>query len=285
LCKKWSLAQVLESVVKGLMPSELLKKLHDTFCDAVLDAGTPTEAERVIIDGAIALLAKGIRSQERSKGGAHAAAVLADVQTTILNAPEKSPFYGMGLKDACFEQLNRVPRKSAQTCKEIWDALAEAGFQSAHNDPVHAVLNALSRRAAKHRDVLLVGGGKWGLKIWYTDAELDEIKQSLGGMPGRDRGAHSERTRAGMLLAKRNGARLGAKLIMTAEKIKEAEQMLIAGKTVAEVATKLGVTRQSIYVKFNQDQIRELRAQAQAQTVSDVVMPDAEADGPVKTRH
>jgi len=38
-------------------------------------------------------------------------------------------------------------------------------------------------------------------------------------------------------------------------------------------------------VKFNQDQIRELRAQAQAQTVSDVVMPDAEADGPVKTRH
>jgi hypothetical protein len=147
--------------------------------------------------------------------------------------------------------LSLVGAKSARTAKEVWEALAAAGFRSAHHDPVHAVQVALHRRAKKHGDVLLIGRGKWGLKSWYIEAELEKIKRSVGPMGARDSEEHKERTKAGMLLAKRRGARLGAKLIMTPERVKEAEEMLAGGKTVTDVAAKLGVTRQTIYTRFN----------------------------------
>ena len=120
--------------------------------------------------------------------------------------PVHSPYYGMGLREACFKRLNLVPHKQAQTARQIWEALALVGFKSAHIDPPHSVQSALARRAQRHGDVLLVGSGKWALKSWYTDEELEEIKGSLDGMPGRDRGNHKERTKEGMLVARSRGA-------------------------------------------------------------------------------
>ena len=61
--------------------------------------------------------------------------------------------------------------------------------------PSSAVDHALSKRAKKYGDVLRVGGGKWGLKAWYTENELDDISKSMGGMGGRDKAQHGERTK------------------------------------------------------------------------------------------
>lgn len=171
--------------------------------------------------------------------------------------PEQNPFYGLGLKDACFKQLAMT--RTPQTVKEVWEGLAAAGFQSAHNDPPHAVLNALSRRASKHRDVLLVGEGKWGLKTWYTDDQLEEIKKSVGGMGGRDKAAHGERTKAGMLLAKKRGARIGAAARMTPERWIEVETMIRGGFRIPDIAKHCGVTPALIYQRYNRAALRELR--------------------------
>ena len=68
-----------------------------------------------------------------------------------------------------------------------------------------AVRTALKRRMNTHGDVLLVGDGKWARKDFYSEEELVEIKKSVGGMGGRDRAAHSELTKTGMIVARKRG--------------------------------------------------------------------------------
>src|SRR5262249_29578462 len=143
-----------------------------------------------------------------------------------------SPFFGLGLKQACPKLLSLVGGKTPHTPREIWEQLKADGFTSAHHDPVHAVNDALRRRAKTHGDVLLVGAGKWGKTDWYSEAELEEIRKSMGGMGGRDRGDHIERTKAGMITARQRGARLGAVKKLSAEQVVELENMLRAGTTV-----------------------------------------------------
>lgn len=176
-----------------------------------------------------------------------------------VGAVEDSPFYGLGLQLAAPKQLQIAGKP--QLPREIWEALSGAGYQSAHNDPVSAVRNALKRRMQTHADVFLVGEGKWARKDFYTEAELVEIRKSIGGMGGRDRAAHSERTKAGMIVARSRGALPGKPPKLTQEQWATIESELARGVSASVLADQYDVSRQTIYNKFNREAIQQLRSQ------------------------
>lgn len=176
--------------------------------------------------------------------------------------PHDNPFFGMGMRQAVYHQLTLVPKKHTQSPKEIWAALEAAGFSSAHSDPVNAVHSALRRRAKTHADVFLVGGGKWGLKSWYVEEELEEIHKSVGGMGGRDAAEHSERTKAGMRVAlTQRGVRVGKPLFLTPERMEEVKQLVRDGVSVTDIAKRFGITTKAIYNYLDRATLRELRMQ------------------------
>lgn len=85
--------------------------------------------------------------------------------------------------------------KKPQLPSDMWGAMKQSGIEIEHHDPVNALRHALSRRAKKHKDVMLVGGGKWDLSSNYTQVERERIASELGGMPAREAKTHSRKTR------------------------------------------------------------------------------------------
>lgn len=169
----------------------------------------------------------------------------------------RSPFYGLGLREAAPKQLAIVGEP--QLPREIWDALSATGFQTAHGDPVGAVHSALRRRAKTHNDVLMVGGGKWGRKDWYTEAQLDEIQKSVGGMGGRDRAAHSERTVMGMKLARQRGAKPGQPTKLTDDVRDAIERGIANGERIPHIAEKLGLAESTIRKWYKGEELTKLK--------------------------
>lgn len=225
------------------------------------------EGERSFIDQTILGLVR-IRSgrnagmrKTRVNGKLTAVSVPAPQPVSVQQPlPSRSPFYGMGLQLAAPKQLQiaGVP----QAPREIWDALAAAGFQSAHQDPPSAVRNALKRRMNTHGDVFIVGEGKWARKDFYTEEQLVEIKKSVGGMGGRDRVEHSESTKAGMIVARQRGAFIGKPKWFTEEREAEFVSRFKAGETVAEIAASWSKTPNMIRTHFKKEQLKRLRQEA-----------------------
>jgi DNA-binding CsgD family transcriptional regulator len=269
------------------MPSTLLQKVLGDLRAARVQA---TAAERGPIDAAIVDILEGILA----KGGMPSAGVVLNssepdtvpVPTAAQRPMSKhSPFHGMGLKEACPKLLSLVG-KPPKTAKEIWDALEAEGWESNHSNPVHSVNDALRRRAKTHGDVLLVGAGKWGKPEWYSDAELEEIRKSIGGMGGRDRGDHIERTKAGMATAKRRGARLGATRKLSDEQGRQIVDRVRAGATKEKIAKEFDISTASVnnYVKaFSDKTMRELRSEGKRLRAT-ALNPSSESD-PEETRH
>jgi hypothetical protein len=229
------------------------------------------EAERAIIEQTIVGLVR-IRSgrnarvrKTRVDGKLVPVSTPTTAQPVTAQQPlsERSPFYGLGLQLAAPKQLQiaGVP----QAPREIWAALAAAGFQSAHQDPPAAVRNALKRRMTTHADVFLVGDGKWARKDFYTEEQLVEIKKSIGGMGGRDRVEHSESTKAGMIVARRRGVRLGAPKWFTDEREAEFIRRFKAGETVAEIAAGWDKTANMIRRHFPKAELKRLRQEAESE--------------------
>jgi hypothetical protein len=250
-----------------------------------------TDQERRAIDGAMADLVDGIMASGDLPGVAPTQDQpiwAAPTQVSERPMSKLSPFYGMGLKEACPKLLRIIGEKAGkapQTPREIWEQLKAEGWTSNHNDPVHSVNDALRRRAKTHGDVLIVGSGKWGLTDWYSDAELAEIKKCAGGMGGRDRGEHIERTKAGMATAKLRGARLGPERKLSAEQTAQLLDMVRSGARRPKIAEQFGITTASVnnYAKRNGYTLQELRAEGKKLRAS---APDTtEESEPGETRH
>ena len=200
-----------------------------------------------------------------------------------------SPFYGIGLKEACPKLLSIIGErgnKTPQTPREIWDHLKAEGWTSNHNNPVHSVNDALRRRAKSHGDVMIVGSGKWGRTDWYSDDQLEEIRKSVGGMGGRDRGEHIERTKAGMATARQRGARLGATYKLDATKTAQLLDAVRAGNTIARIAKEFGISTASVnnYARANGYSMRELRDEGKKLRAAAVDPPEESEPGET-TRH
>lgn len=178
-------------------------------------------------------------------------------ETTEQTTPRTTSrvFYGMSLPDAAYKQLQIVDGPQSPT--EVWDGLRNAGFETAHKDPVHATMNALMKRARRHGDVLLVGKGKWDLKSRYSEAELAALEENLGGMAGRDHAAHREQTKIGMQRARARGVRLGAEQKIDLER---AAELFREGKTPKDVREFFNLRSIStVYRYFKKDRVRELQ--------------------------
>ncbi|MDX2201716.1 MAG: hypothetical protein NW223_03130 [Hyphomicrobiaceae bacterium] len=244
---------LVESIVQGRMPSDLLQRiLADLRAKRHL---AQSAAERIAIDGAIADVLDGIFASGGSlpipTNAPEPDPAAVTIQHVVAERPmsEHSPFYGMGLKEACPKLLRLIEKKRGkipQTAREIWDQLRAEGWTSNHGKPAHSVNDALRRRAKTHHDVMLVGSGKWGLVDWYSDAELEEIRKSMGGMGGRDKGAHIERTKAGMATARARGATLGAARKLTDEQGKQIVELVRTGVSKARVARQFGISPASV---------------------------------------
>jgi Homeodomain-like domain-containing protein len=269
------------------MPSTLLQKLLADLLSARARAATP--AEQTAIDGAIADVAAGLHA-----GGGlpeNAVSSLKEVNSpgVVAERPMSrlSPFYGLGLKEACAKLLSLVPEKQAMTAREIWEQLKAEGWTSNHNNPPHSVNDALRRRAKTHGDVLLVGAGKWGKPSWYDDDELEEIRKSIGGMGGRDRGDHVERTKAGMATARQRGARLGAVKKLSEEQGRQIVDLVRAGATKEKIATQFGISPTSVsnYLKAytGYSSVRQLRREEKNLRAAAVTGSTEEEPG--ETRH
>src|SRR5262245_20166698 len=119
------------------MSSRLLEELF-----AELAAKRPqTLPERAAIDAAMGAVVRGILES----GGqptipttsAHPSPTASQqVESTPSAEPapsppvlaKDSPFYGLSLRDAAFKHLTLCAPKDAKTAREIWEALAAAGF-------------------------------------------------------------------------------------------------------------------------------------------------------------
>ena len=251
------------------MPSILLQKLLGDLRAARSQA--TTVSERSAIDGAIAdildgIFATGGMPEVGAVGTAKSALAVPSETQSERPMSKLSPFYGIGLKEACPKLLSIIGdrgNKTPQAPREIWEHLKAEGWTSNHSDPVHSVNDALRRRSKTHGDVMLVGSGKWGRTDWYSDADLAEIKKSEGGMGGRDRGDHIERTKAGMATAKLRGARLGPERKLSAEQTVQLLDMVRSGAKRPKIAEQFGITTASVnnYAKRHGYTLQELRAE------------------------
>jgi transposase len=269
------------------MPSTRLQKLLGDLRAARSQA--TTVSERSAIDGAIADILDGIFATGGMPEVGAAKPTLDVPSETPSERPmsKLSPFYGIGLKEACPKLLSIIGdrgNKTPQAPREIWEHLKAEGWTSNHSDPVHSVNDALRRRAKTHGDVLLVGSGKWGRTDWYSDADLERIRK--GGMGGRDRGEHIEATKAGMATAKQRGARLGAVNRLSAEQGKQILDLARTGLTKEKIAKQFEISTASVtnYVKRQgYSSLRELRAEAKKLQAA-AADPSTESD-PEETRH
>jgi hypothetical protein len=257
------------------MPSRLLQQV---LADLFAFAKQPQTAEkRAAINGAIVEITRGLFGDEHP---ANAAPIdEPPSQRSDRSAVSKySPFYGLGLFQACPKQLSLAEKP--QSSQEIWQALDAEGYKTAHSDPIRAVNDALRRRVKTYGDVLPVGGGKWGRKEWYTEEQLKEIAKSVGGMGGRDKAAHSERTKAGMIVGIERGAKPGQPSKLTNVQWGEVEQLLAQVISPADIADKFGISRQTIYVRYNKHAIKELRLAYEKERAE-----EGRKDGASETRH
>lgn len=248
-----------------------------------------TDQERTAIDLASAVLMDGIIASGDVPGQAAAQPIEREASPQVAERPmsKLSQFYGIGLKEACAKLLSLVPEKQAMTAREIWEQLRAEGWTSNHSNPTHSVNDALRRRAQTHRDVMLVGAGKWGKPSWYDDAELEEIRKSMGGMGGRDKGDHIERTKAGMATAKGRGARLGAVKKLSDEQGRQMLDMARDGATKEKIAKEFGISTASVtnYVRrLGYDSVRELRREGKELRASATDTPPTDTE-PGGTRH
>ncbi len=81
----------------------------------------------------------------------------------------------------------------------------------------------------------------------------------LGALAEFERGLIAERTRDGMAEAKAQGRPVGAPLFMTPERVEEASKRIAGGESIAEIAADWGISRQTLYVRFNHAKVKRLR--------------------------
>ncbi|HJS45877.1 MAG TPA: hypothetical protein VJ753_05695 [Rhizomicrobium sp.] len=150
---------------------------------------------------------------------------------------QNSPFFGLGLPEAARLQLSH--HTTPITPRELWDEM-KGKYPSNSQDPVTALHWALRRREHRFGDVIMIGDGKWMMADLVPPEEQERIKASRGPMAGRDRANHTAKTKAGYEAARANGARWGAPLKMTDEKIAKLRQLIEHGLSIKEACQEVG---------------------------------------------
>lgn len=161
---------------------------------------------------------------------------------------EAGNWANLPLTDAIIEYLKTC--KGPKSPRQIWDALEAAGCEVASETPVRSVQWALKKAASTNSDVIAAGWGHWDIKSKYSKAKLERLLAKRSGRGGRSSDEHKRRTLIGMENARKHGKQIGARVKMTPEVMNTIEQMLIAQRKVADIATEVGVSKALIYGHF-----------------------------------
>jgi hypothetical protein len=137
------------------------------------------------------------------KAAGTASPAVASVSVTSAGPLVSANFKGLGLEQAVAKVLSESDRIEL-TAKQIWTALAAAGFSLLSDRPEQSVSWALRKREKKAKDVILVGDGKWGMIDWYSQARIKELRASRNNASTRNSAEHIEKTKAGIANAKAN---------------------------------------------------------------------------------
>lgn len=161
------------------------------------------------------------------------------------NVVELVPFYGQGLPETAtaFVKNAGVPMGNVA----ITDTLTKAGYPFHQKDRENAVETALRRRSNSEGDVVRVAAGTWGMKEWYSEEELRQFANSLGGVPGRDAQAHLEKTRQAVQAHKARGVRFGTRPMLDDEGMAKVREKIASGTSPKEIAASLGVSIVTIH--------------------------------------
>lgn len=108
-------------------------------------------------------------------------------------------------------------------------------------------------RSLAHLSEIVDGIGETGAGFVSLSESIDTttaggrlVFHMMGALAEFERALISERTRAGMQAAKRQGRRLGRPRSLTPEQVRHARELLSSGWTQTRVAAQLGVDRKTI---------------------------------------
>jgi hypothetical protein len=127
------------------------------------------------------------------------------------------------------------------TGREIAGALSRTGIQFSTRDPAYSVFVALKKRANSVGDVVMSGFGKWALRKWYSESEIEELKNKWGGMGGHTRADHAGRTSKAVRKRLANGESWGRQRTVTAEHMTKAYEAIQRGASKLAAATAAGI--------------------------------------------
>lgn len=161
------------------------------------------------------------------------------------NVVELVPFYGQGLPEAATACVKNAGVPMGNVA--ITESLTKAGYPFHQKDRENAVETALRRRSNSERDVVRVAAGTWGMKEWYSEEELRQLTNSLGGVPGRDAQAHLEKTRQAVQAHKARGVRFGTRPMLDDEGMAKVRGRIASGTSPKEIAASLGISTVTIH--------------------------------------
>jgi hypothetical protein len=120
--------------------------------------------------------------------------------------PAGHPLYGLTIPAASLKLLREVghPTSTIDLAKD----LQRQGFPFI-KEPASAVHVALSRIEKKNGEVFRIARGKWALKSWFSEDEIDEIVKLRDGQPYRDADLHSENVQRASKSSRARGVRWG----------------------------------------------------------------------------
>ncbi len=117
-------------------------------------------------------------------------------------------FDGMRLPEMTSKAMQVAGR--ALVSREILELLVQHGAAEDDSEAsLTKVQHALNRRSDDVGDIAHVGDGKWVLREWYTDKELQDLTSKIDGANARDRKEHKKRTKEGIAALKARGGKMG----------------------------------------------------------------------------
>lgn len=131
-----------------------------------------------------------------------------------VNAPAISDLSASGVFDGMsFTEMTSKAIEIAGrglVSREILEILVQHGAAASSSEAsLNKVQNALNRRVDEVDDIAHIGDGKWVLKAWYTDRELQDLASKVDGANARDREEHKKRTKEGIAAHKARGHKMG----------------------------------------------------------------------------
>jgi hypothetical protein len=149
--------------------------------------------------------------------------------------------HGKSIPDAAIALIRLAGRPLSED--EIVDGLRRGGVTLVSESPAVNVRFALLRKRKETGAVKVTND-----KLWDVDKSAspeDEPPKQSGFLQNRDRNNHAERSRQGLLAARKRGVKNGPRSKITPEIKEVAESLLAEGVRIGEIAELIGVHAQT----------------------------------------